>query len=74
MQNKFSVSYYKCVLSGESEQWTFGGFLHVPTTQIYCLTGALISETHIFFNNGETHNEYIFKTTMNDPPQGYKYA
>ena len=26
---------------------TFGGFLHVPTTQIYCLTGAIISETHI---------------------------
>jgi hypothetical protein len=24
----------------------FGGFLHVPTTQIYCLTGAIISETH----------------------------
>ncbi len=23
---------------------TFGGFLHVPTTQIYCLTGAIISE------------------------------
>ncbi len=26
---------------------TFGGFLHVPTTQIYCLTGTIISETHI---------------------------
>jgi hypothetical protein len=26
---------------------TFGGFLHVPTPQIYCLTGAIISETHI---------------------------
>ncbi len=26
---------------------TFGGFLHVPTTQIYCLTGAIISETQI---------------------------
>ncbi len=25
----------------------FGGFLHVHTTQIYCLTGAIISETHI---------------------------
>jgi hypothetical protein len=25
----------------------FGGFLHVLTTQIYCLTGAIISETHI---------------------------
>ncbi len=25
----------------------FGGFFHVPTTQIYCLTGAIISETHI---------------------------
>jgi hypothetical protein len=25
----------------------FGGFLHAPTTQIYCLTGAIISETHI---------------------------
>jgi hypothetical protein len=26
---------------------TFGGFLHVPTTQINCLTGAIIRETHI---------------------------
>ncbi len=26
---------------------TFGGFLHVPTTQINCFTGAIISETHI---------------------------
>jgi hypothetical protein len=26
---------------------TFGGFLHVSATQIYCLTGARISETHI---------------------------
>jgi hypothetical protein len=26
---------------------TFGGFLHVPTSQIYCLTGAVISETRI---------------------------
>jgi hypothetical protein len=25
----------------------FGGFLHIPTTHIYCLTGAIISETHI---------------------------
>jgi hypothetical protein len=25
----------------------FGGFLYVPTTQIYCFTGAIISETHI---------------------------
>ncbi len=24
---------------------TFGGFLYVPTAQIYCLTGAIISET-----------------------------
>jgi hypothetical protein len=24
-----------------------GGFFHVPTTQIYCLTGAIISETHV---------------------------
>ncbi len=34
---------------------TFGGFLHVPTTQIYCLTGAMIIETHneyiIYLNN-----------------------
>ncbi len=36
---------------------TFGGFLHVPTTQIYCLTGAIVSETHIT-------NIYVFKTTM----------
>jgi hypothetical protein len=27
--------------------WSFGGFLLVPTTQIYCLTSAIISETHI---------------------------
>ncbi len=33
----------------------FGGFLHVPTTQIYCLTGAIISEIHI---------TYIFKTPI----------
>ncbi len=26
---------------------TFGRFLHVPTTQIYCLTGAIIIETRI---------------------------
>ncbi len=25
----------------------FGGFLHVPITQTYCLTGTIISETHI---------------------------
>ncbi len=29
---------------------TFGGFLHVPTTQIQCLTGAIISETRIITN------------------------
>ncbi len=26
---------------------TFGGFVHVPSTQIYCLSGAIISQTHI---------------------------
>jgi hypothetical protein len=26
---------------------TYGGFLHIPNTKIYCLTGAIISETHI---------------------------
>jgi hypothetical protein len=36
----------------------FGGFLHVPTTQIYCLTGPIISETHIIIT-------YII---WNDPP------
>ncbi len=25
----------------------FGGFLYLPTTQIHCLIGAIISETHI---------------------------
>jgi hypothetical protein len=35
---------------------TFGGFFHVPTTQIYCLTGAIISETHIM-------NIYLNTTT-----------
>jgi hypothetical protein len=25
------------------------GFLHVPTTQIYCLTGAIIGKTHIYY-------------------------
>ncbi len=25
----------------------FGGFLHVPTKQIYCLTGAIINKTHV---------------------------
>jgi hypothetical protein len=43
----------------------FGGFLPVPTTQIYCLTGAINSETHTC----TLYNEYIFKTTMDDPPQ-----
>jgi hypothetical protein len=36
----------------------FCGFLHVPTTQIYCLTGPIISETHIIIT-------YIIR---NDPP------
>ena len=38
----------------------FGEFLHVPTTQIYCLTGAIISETLI---------TNIYLNTMHDPPQ-----
>jgi hypothetical protein len=46
---------------------TFGRFLHVPTTQIYCLTGAIFSETHIT-------NTYILKTTMNDLPQYFNCA
>ncbi len=38
---------------------------HVPTTQNYYLTGAIISETHIT-------NTYIFKTTMNVSSTGPK--
>jgi len=41
----------------------FGGFLHVPTTQIYCLTDAVISETHKIIIT--IHN------TKCDPPQYY---
>ncbi len=39
---------------------TFGGFLHALTTQIYCLTGTIISETRI---------TNIYLNTMHDPPQ-----
>ncbi len=38
----------------------FGGFFHVPTTQIYCLTGAIFSETCI---------TNIYLNTMHDLPQ-----
>jgi hypothetical protein len=41
---------------------TFGGFLRVPSTQIYCLTGAIISETRIT-------NKYLNTTVRHDPPQ-----
>ncbi len=41
----------------------FGGFLHVLTTQIYHLTGAIISETHKIII--PIHN------TKCDPPQYY---
>jgi hypothetical protein len=34
-------------ITGEFLFRIFGGFLHVHTTQIYCLNGAIISETHI---------------------------
>jgi hypothetical protein len=34
----------------------FGGFLHIPTTQIYCLTGVIISETHIIIIIITIHN------------------
>ncbi len=37
---------------------TFGRFLHVPTTQIYCLTGDIISATNI-----------TYLKTLHDPPQ-----
>jgi hypothetical protein len=36
-----------CKITGAFLFRTFGGLLHVPTTQIYCLNGAIISETHI---------------------------
>jgi hypothetical protein len=39
----------------------FGGFLHVPATQICCLPGVIISETHII-----TTTIY---TIRHDPPQ-----
>jgi hypothetical protein len=41
---------------------TFGGFLRVPTTQIYCLTGAILSETHIT-------NKYLNNTTRSSTIQ-----
>jgi hypothetical protein len=34
------------------------GFLHVPTTQIYCLTGAIISETLTIIT---IHNTFALK-------------
>jgi hypothetical protein len=39
---------------------TFGGFLHVPTTQIYYLIGAKISDTHI---------TNVYLKLRIDPPQ-----
>ena len=39
---------------------TFGGFFHVPTLQIYCLTDAIISETRL---------TNIYLNIMYDPPQ-----
>jgi hypothetical protein len=41
---------------------TFGGFLHVPTTQVLCLTGAIISETRI---------ANIYLNIMHAPPQPF---
>jgi hypothetical protein len=38
----------------------FGRFLHVPTTQINCLVGAIISETHIILIT--IHNTTRFST------------
>ncbi len=35
------------IITGAFLFGTFGGFINVPTTQIYFLTGAIISETHI---------------------------
>ncbi len=45
----------------------FSGFLHVPvpTTQIYCLTGAIISETHIIIKT--IHNKTRFSTHLYFP-------
>jgi hypothetical protein len=48
------ILFSKMKMTGAFFCRTFGVFLHVPTTQIYCLTGAIISETHAY-------NEYIFK-------------
>ncbi len=33
---------------------TFGGFLYVSTTLVYCLTGAIVHQR-------DTYNEYVFK-------------
>jgi hypothetical protein len=45
---------------------TFGGFLHVPTTrtQIYCLTGAIIRETHNNNNNNNKQYDTILHNTV----------
>ncbi len=40
----------------------FSGFLHVPTTEIYCLTSAIISETHIIII--AIHNKTIPHNTL----------
>jgi hypothetical protein len=50
---------------------TFGGFLHVPTTHIYCLTDAIISETRIT----NIFKYYVLSSTvmvlmLADPLQG----
>jgi hypothetical protein len=44
----------------------FGGFLHVPTTQIYYLTGAIISETRItnIYLNNKTRSSTVMYSTL----------
>jgi hypothetical protein len=48
----------------------FGGFLHVPTTQIYCLTGAIISETHIIIITYIIRNDHPPALYFLEPKEG----
>ncbi len=45
---------------------TFGGFFHLPTTQIYCLTGAIISEKR-------TTNTYLKYNAQSSTVPGLKF-
>jgi hypothetical protein len=56
---------------------TFGGFLHVPTTKVYCLTGAIISETHkiiITINNTTRSSTVPLKPSIHYQRHGVMHS